>query len=233
MRVHYLQHVSFEDLGSMRDYFLNCGHQLNATHLYLEEPLPALDTFDWLVVMGGPMGVGDSRDFPWLDEERKFIQAAIDAEKIVLGVCLGAQLIAAALGAAVYANATREIGWFPLKGSADIANEPLAALLDDTLAFHWHGDTFDLPTGATLLASSDACHNQAFALYGRVFALQFHLETTHSLALSLIEHCGDELVDSPYVQCAGEILTDEQHFTAINLTMSNVLEAIEQNLPRD
>lgn len=119
MRIHYLQHVPFEGLGTMESYFLQRGHRLSSTHFYLEKPPPSVAEFDWLVVMGGPMGVYDEIKFPWLTEEKSFIGKSIKSGKIVLGICLGAQLIADVLGAGVFKNQYREIGWFPIERKLD------------------------------------------------------------------------------------------------------------------
>jgi GMP synthase-like glutamine amidotransferase len=230
LRVHHLQHVPFEGLGSMEAYFLQRGHRLSTTFFYRGEQTPVLESFDWLVVMGGPMGVADTVDYPWLKQEQQFIRTAIDAGKIVLGFCLGAQLIAAALGARVMANRHREIGWFaittPMHNKDKLLDEALAGA---PLAFHWHGDTFELPPGSQRLASSEACHNQAFSLDQRVFGFQFHMETTAHSARALLEHCGSELDNSRYVQTADEILANPDRFDTINLTMAAVLSAIEQH----
>ena len=224
MRVHYLPHVPFEDLASMADWFAQHSESVTSTRFYSGDSLPPGDSFDWLVIMGGPMGVGDSLRYPWLEAEGAFIREAIDAGKTVLGVCLGAQLIAAALGARVSANSRREIGWFPLHGSAE--KHPLVELLHGCTAFHWHGDTFAIPRGAVHLASSEACQNQAFALHDRVFGFQFHLETTAESARGLLEHCSDELDGSRYVQGSEQILQHGERFADINRTMTAVLELI-------
>lgn len=229
VRIHYLQHVPFEGLGSMEAWFHERGYPLSASQLYREHQLPSLECFDWLVVMGGPMGVRDNVEYPWLAQEQHFIRAAIDAGKIVLGICLGAQLIAAALGARVMPNAQREIGWFPITAEQHKIGDVITEVFSgSTLAFHWHGDTFELPTGARRLASSEACHNQAFSLEARVFGFQFHLETTPDSAAALIENCAGELDNSRYVQSAHEILAQPGRFTEINNTMSAVLSAIEK-----
>ncbi len=224
LRVHYLQHVPFEDLGSMHSWFAERSDALTATHFYLQQTLPPLDSFDWLVIMGGPMGVADTAVYPWLAAEQAFIRAAIDAGKTVLGICLGAQLIAAALGADVTVNSQREIGWFPLRSQT--GKHPIANLLDGCVAFHWHGETFAIPAGAQHLASSEACQNQAFSIDDRVYGFQFHLETTDTSAKALLHHCGNELDASRYVQSRDQILQDSQRFIEINRAMAKVLETI-------
>jgi GMP synthase (glutamine-hydrolysing) len=227
MRVHYLQHVPFENLGSMKRALLDSGHTITATKLYEPYSLPAPDQFDWLIVMGGPMGVYDEHEFPWLVDEKRFIQDAIEGDKIVLGVCLGAQLIADVLGASVYANAEKEIGWFPIQRSEASAVSAIGRDFPDTVeAFHWHGDTFDLPDGAVHLARSTACENQAFIYSQRVMALQYHLETTRKSAEALIEHCSHELVGGPSIQSAEFMLSSDDRFMRINDAMKRLLEQL-------
>ncbi|WP_423746554.1 type 1 glutamine amidotransferase [Haladaptatus sp. SPP-AMP-3] len=202
MQVHYLQHVPFEGPGTISDWATDQGHYLSGTHLYDSESLPDLDTFDWLVVMGGPMSVHDTDEYPWLAAEKELIRAAVDADKIVVGICLGAQLVAEALGGRVYEADTSEIGWFPVEATDKAAASPLFADLGETYeVFHWHGDTFDLPEGATRMARTDACANQAFVYGDRVVGLQFHLGSSSGTVNEIIENSGD-LPDEPFVQDA-------------------------------
>jgi len=230
MRVHYLQHVPFENLGSMENYFLSRGYQISSTKLYSEENFPGLEDFDWLIIMGGPMGVYDEDRFPWLKNEKRFISDVIEAGKVLLGVCLGAQLIASVLGAKVYKNRFREIGWFPITRSETAAETILGKVLPETLeVFHWHGDTFDIPQGATLLASSEACHNQGFVIENRIVGFQFHLETTMEAAKKLINECSDELDGSRYVQSKEQMLSDTTKFAKINTVMESILQELENN----
>lgn len=223
MRVHYFQHVAFEGLGSMAPWLQAAGGTVTATRFYESAILPRLEDVDWLIVMGGPMSVNDEAELPWLVAEKQFIRQAIEAGKRVLGVCLGAQLIANVMGARVYANAVREIGWFPVHGVAAPGNDTFRfpASLE---AFHWHGETFDLPAGAVHLARSEACEHQAFQLGRSVIGLQFHLETTPASARELVAHGRDELVPAPFVQSEAQILgTPLQHYAAINDLMGDVL----------
>jgi GMP synthase (glutamine-hydrolysing) len=202
MQLHYLQHVPFEGPGTIREWATDQGHDLTGTHLYDGESLPDLDTFDWLIIMGGPMGVHDTDEYPWLTAEKELIRVAVDADKVVVGICLGAQLVAEALGGRVYEADTSEIGWFPVEATAEAVESPLFADLGETYeVFHWHGDTFDLPEGATRMAQTDACANQAFVYGDRVVGLQFHLESSPATVDEIIEHSGD-LPDGPFVQSA-------------------------------
>ena len=230
MRIHYLQHVPFEGIGSMESYFISCGYQLDSTHLYLDEPFPELYDFDWLIVMGGPMGVGDELQYSWMSKEKSFIKSAIESGKIVLGVCLGAQLIAEALGAKVYNNGDREIGWFPIDTPKPENYTILQGVFPQGIeVFHWHGETFDIPTPGILLASSKACHNQAFIVENRVVGLQFHLETTLDSAKALVENCRNELDGSKFVQNEKEILAQEGRFLRMTQVMAAVLEKLQTN----
>jgi GMP synthase-like glutamine amidotransferase len=225
MRIHHLQHVPFEGLGSIEAHLLERGDRLSATHLYRNESLPDVDSFDALIVMGGPMGVMDVQEYPWLTAEKQLIAAAIAAGKKVLGICLGAQLIATTLGAKIYRNRDREIGWWPVTRTLVTTSNPESKLLSEgCVPFHWHGDTFDLPDGAVQLASSAACEQQAFALGRQVIGLQFHLETTPDAARALIKHGGDELDGSRYVQSAEQMLADSSLFTSSNRLMANLLD---------
>jgi GMP synthase (glutamine-hydrolysing) len=228
MRVHYLQHVPFEGIGSMAPYLADQGHRLCSTQLYSGAAPPLLDALDWLIIMGGPMGVGDEGRYPWLAGEKAFIREAVASGKILLGICLGAQLIADVLGAAVYRNRCREIGWFPIEATAEAESTLLRGLLPPTLdVFHWHGDTFDIPANGVRLASSAACRNQGFIVGERIVGLQFHLETTRESARALVENCRDELDGTAFVQDEAEILSAAFRFQRINTVMSTLLDRLQ------
>lgn len=222
MKLHYLQHVPFEGLGMIGDWAEAHGARISSSQLYNHDPLPDLGSFDWLVVMGGPMGIHDHAEHPWLVAEKHFIRAAIDAGKTVLGICLGAQLIADVLGAKVYPGPQKEIGWFPIRrtdGAPEIIPEELTV-------FHWHGDTFDIPEGATRLASSAACNNQGFIYGDRVIALQFHMETTPASMEALIVNCGHELVDAAFIQTAQQMRAGLPNLGHINAVMNGLLDQL-------
>ncbi len=226
VKVHCLQHVPFEGPGAIAAQ----GHQLTSTRFFNSEPLPPVDSLDVLIVLGGPMGVADQADYPWLATEKHFIDSVIAAGKPVLGICLGAQLIADVLGETVTQNPHREIGWFPVQRSEAVADSAFADLFPPRFqAFHWHGDTFSVPAGAIPIGSTEACANQGFIYRGRVIALQFHLETTIASAKALIEHCGDELDGSDYVQSAHEILNNPQGFVAVKPLLAALLEQLLQS----
>lgn len=200
MNVHILQHAAFEGPGSILDWSRERGATVCYSHLYASEPLPSPDQVDLLIIMGGPMSVNDEVVYPWLAGEKSFIRAVIALGKPVLGICLGAQLIANALGAEVYAGPQKEIGWFPLL--ADPVEADLFQLPPAFMSFHWHGETFDLPNAAVHLARSAVCANQAFQFGKKVIALQFHPEVKPEAVETMIAHCGDELVQGEYIQHA-------------------------------
>ncbi len=177
-----LSHVAFEDLGSLEVPLCERGFTIETVDVATARfPLPQAETCDLLVVMGGPIGVYDSKDYPFLTNEIACIAARLQARRPVLGICLGAQLMAAALGARVYPGAHgAEIGWSPIEAAPDITPpKRFAPLLAPGLAvLHWHGDTFDLPSNAVHLAKTDRYMNQAFAIDNYALALQFHPEVT-------------------------------------------------------
>ncbi|MBN2162654.1 MAG: type 1 glutamine amidotransferase [Pontiellaceae bacterium] len=222
MKLHYLQHVPFEGLGYIETWARHNDMEISVSRLHANDPLPAPDLFDWLVIMGGPMGIYDHDEYPWLPEEKVFIRQAIDAGKTVLGICLGAQLIADVLGAKVYPGPQKEIGWFPIRRADDAPD-----LIPETLTvFHWHGDTFDIPDGAVKLASSEPGINQGFVYNERVVALQFHLESTQASIEALLEHCADELVDAPTIQTAEQIRNGFTQIEYINDILTGLLNQL-------
>ncbi len=228
MRIHYLQHVPFEGLGNIEAWALSHGHTLTATRLFTNEQLPSLDRFDMLVIMGGPMSVHDEAEHVWLKAEKWFVSQVVAADKPILGVCLGAQLLAEVLGGKVSQNPHKEIGWFPITLTDVFADiEPGRHLPRQSEAFHWHGETFSLPTGATRIASSKACENQGFIYNGKIIALQFHLEMTLQGAEELILHSANELVTGDYIQTEEEMLHDPQRFLHTNRMMVTLLDYLQ------
>ncbi len=223
MHVHVLQHVPFEGLGSIEAWLSQRGARVTYTRFFEPARLPPLTDIDFVIILGGPMSVNDEQQLPWLRAEKHFVAQAIASDKAVLGICLGAQLIAGALGARVYPGPEKEIGWFPV-----LAEPAVSGAFDfpeSTEVFHWHGETFDLPSGALHLASSAACRNQAFQIGARVIGLQFHLETTPQSAEALISHCADELLPSQrYIQSALALrAVPAASYAAINVLMTNIL----------
>ena len=224
-RLHYLQHVPFENIGSILPWAEAYGMQTCGTRLFNRERLPSVEDFNWLIVMGGPMSVGDELVYPWLRDEKRLIHQAIEQHKVVIGICLGAQLIADVLGARVRPNDHREIGWFPIHKAPAAERSCISTAIPDGLhVLHWHGDTFDLPEGAVHLWRSEACENQGFMIDGRIVGLQFHLEMTPDSLNQLIHNCVSEIDGSRYVQEPAVMLSDRQRFISANSVMDNLLD---------
>lgn len=229
MRVHYVQHVPFEGLGSIEVWLQKEGCEISVSKLYESTYLPDGSDFDMLIIMGGPMSVNDEEQYPWLRIEKQLIKTAIEENKAVLGICLGAQLIVNCLGESVHPNRRKEIGWFPVQG---IDHESSAYRFPQTLdVFHWHGETFDLPQNAIHLARSEACENQAFQIGSSVIGLQFHLETTEETAQAIITNCRQELLPSVYVQ-PEEVILDHspEKYKSINKEMAKVLRYLQKQV---
>ncbi|MDP4262853.1 MAG: type 1 glutamine amidotransferase [Bacteroidota bacterium] len=210
MKIHILQHVVFEPPGLITGWAKLHNYSLTHTFLFDENIYwPAVSQFDVLIILGGPMGVDEEDCFPWLKSEKKFIQQAIAADKIILGLCLGAQLLAEALGAKVYPNREKEIGFFPVtKTSVGKTDKLFSHIPENWEVFHWHGDTFDLPEGASLLFTSAACTHQSFRK-GKCIGIQFHPEVDTGLMKSMIENERHELVKAAYVQTEEEIMKND------------------------
>jgi len=227
MKIHWFQHVPFEGLGTIEIWANRHGHPLSVTRFHRQDPLPQMDTIDWLIVMGGPMNIYEEDRYPWLSEEKKFLKEAIDAGKVVFGICLGAQLIADALGSKVYAGRHKEIGWFPVhkKGAAG-QSHVFKDFPQEMDVFHWHGDTFDLPPGCIRIAESAACQNQAFIYEERVIGLQFHLEMTRKGVEEIVATCKGELLEAPYIQKTDEILSNSERFPEANRMMDSILDRL-------
>lgn len=212
-RWHFIQHVPFEGPAYLEQWVTQRGAVVATTRIG-EQSSPHLDAFDVLVLLGGPMGVHDVTTHTWLTDEKQLIRAALAAQKRVLGICLGAQLIAEALGAAVKRAREKEIGWFPVqRSSAARATDARSWLPSQFTPLHWHGDACDLPSGALQLAETPACEVQAFVWGGQALGLQFHLEATPESVAALVEHCRAEIEGGRYQQSADSILATKQHFS--------------------
>lgn len=174
--IYAIQHLAFEDLGSLEDLFYQLGFRIRYFEAGVDDLRPALNYDGLTIVLGGPIGVYETKDYPFLIDEISGLKQRLQANKPTIGICLGAQLIAHALGAKVYAGLQKEIGWSKLEITP--IDENILAPLEHIKVLHWHGDTFDLPTNATLLASSQLYPHQAFSVGRNILALQFHIEIT-------------------------------------------------------
>jgi GMP synthase (glutamine-hydrolysing) len=195
-----LRHVAFEDLGGFESPLKEAGYAIRYCDMGLDDPADAVSV-DMLAVLGGPIGAYEDETYPFLADEIRLIAARLEKEKPVLGICLGAQLMARALGARVYPGPAKEIGFKPLIVTPD--GEGLLAPLSGQPVLHWHGDTFDLPQGAVLLAKTDLCAHQAFAYGGHGLAFQFHPEARpEGFERWLIGHAA-EIAATPGVSVPG------------------------------
>lgn len=203
MRIAVLKHVPFEGPANIGLWAGERGHALEVTNLYDGQSPPGPEGYDFLVVMGGPMNVYEYKAHPWLKAEKMAIEDGIAKGRPMLGVCLGAQLMADVLGGPVSKNPLPEIGWLPVDATPDAKNSPVFEHFPRRFtAFHWHGDTFAIPPGATPVAATEACANQAFVYNGNAVGLQFHIETTAESMEALLANCADEIIPGPYVQDA-------------------------------
>ncbi len=221
MKAFILQHVFFEGPGYIVSVLKDLGYQVSLIHLYKNEPFPLIQDIDLLVIMGGPMSVNDELQYPFFVEEKKLCREMVSLNKKMVGICLGAQMIASALGGSVYKNHQKEIGWWPIVDSNT---------KKESMVFHFHGETFDLPTGASLLASSKACINQAFRI-NHSYGLQFHLEMTNDSLRNIINHCENELVTGfPFIQNKEKIIDLAHiHLEQSNLLMKQFLSFLSQS----
>ncbi len=225
MRIVCIQHVPFEDAGVIAPWAAAHEHRFEVVRLYEGQELPSVSDVDWAVVMGGPMSVNDEAHFPWLRTEKDWMRRVIEQGSGVLGICLGAQMIAQVLGARVFPNACKEIGWFPVFKTQDAPPiRPLAMLPTVMTPFHWHGETFDIPAGAAHAFGNQACPNQGFVYDERVMALQFHLEITHDGVRRLIENCPGDLDTGPSVQDSAAMTSNARAFDNAHMAMHTLLD---------
>jgi GMP synthase-like glutamine amidotransferase len=210
MKISVLQHAAYEGPGEIAAWAALHDHSVSVHHLYRGDPLPRPAAFDLLVVMGGEMNIYQYRDWPWLKPESAFIRSTLAHGKRVVGICLGAQLIADALGARVFQNAEHELGWLPISWT-DEARTAFPGLPAVSTVLHWHGDTFELPAGATRLAASEGCPEQGFLIRNKCLGLQFHIEVDPSLVKQYVASQG-EWPEGPYSQTPQAILSEADSY---------------------
>ncbi|WEK37432.1 MAG: amidotransferase [Candidatus Pseudobacter hemicellulosilyticus] len=230
MQIHFIQHVPFESPGYLLQWAEEANHAISFTRTYEAAVFPDADTIALLIVMGGPMGVYDETQFPWLKAEKAFIRTVINAGKKVLGVCLGSQLVAEVLDARVYPNTQKEIGWWPLQVLPAAAGTPTAGWPSEITVFHWHGDTFDLPAGADHLFRTDACPHQGYLVNNQVAGFQFHMEVGAPEVQHMILHCGQELVPGAFIQDPASLEKGvDQYATGTRQYLKRFLDAFLDN----
>jgi GMP synthase-like glutamine amidotransferase len=204
MKLAIIQHVPFETPGYFLNIFDKYRARVDIFYAWKPDGLPDdIQDHDILLIMGGPMNIYEEDRYPWLKKEKALIHSAIGNTKVVIGVCLGAQLIAHSLGASVYKNNTREIGWFPVQKTNDTI---FNFLPDFATVFHWHGECFDVPKACISFYKSEITRSQAFIYQDRVLAIQFHMEMNRESGSLLCGYCRDELDGSEYVMSENEIM---------------------------
>lgn len=206
MRMHVICHVPFEGPGYIAKWAEERGHALTQSFALCEE-FPPVDEADFLVLMGGPMAADDNEGNPWLLAEKRYVISAVERGTTVLGVCLGAQIVAEAAGGQVARNDEPEIGWYPVTLTHAGQEDPVFSAFPDGLVVgHWHGDTFELPLGVAPTLTSEATFNQAFSLMGgRIVGLQFHLEWSEEDLRAVINACPEDFrVKAEWVSSAQE-----------------------------
>jgi GMP synthase (glutamine-hydrolysing) len=230
LKIHFIQHVPFEGLGCIENWIKENNYLLRHTKIFDlgSFPFPQVSDFDWLIIMGGPMSVYDTKKYPWIKDELALIKTAISSNKIVLGICLGAQFIAAALGAHVYPGSQKEIGWFPVNmNPASLIFGENHGISKALTVFHWHGDTFDLPKGSIHMASSDTTPNQMFIYNNRVLGIQFHIEVTPDDVHRMADNMEEELIENTYVQRKELIIKENRYYAANNQYMYQILDYLQ------
>lgn len=225
LRIHYFQHVPFEGLGCIDGWIKKENHQLSCTRFFQQETPPPLADIDWLIIMGGPMGIYDDDQYPYLKAEREYLKEGVAQGKTILGICLGAQLLANALDADVKKGKYTEIGWFPIKKTqAGESSAFFESMPEELTVFHWHGDQFDIPKNCIRLIESKACANQAFLYKDNVLGLQFHFEATPESIRGMVEHVGGELVPDQFVQSEQNIRLGGFNCSQSNQIMYDLLD---------
>lgn len=223
MQVCTLIHESFEGLGAIHNWLQKKNYHVRETHSYRGDALPQVQDFDGLIVMGGPQDLKDLKKYPYLQDEIRLIKQAIQQDKLVLGVCLGAQLIAESLGAKTEASPEKEIGVFPLQLTQQGYADPVMRHFPDSFpATHWHNDMPGLPAGAAVLAASRGCPRQIICFKPRVYGLQCHFELTREDISKMVNHSSGDLTPGRYIQTKAELLN--QDYSAINQLMFQFLD---------
>jgi GMP synthase-like glutamine amidotransferase len=230
VRIHYLQNDKLCALGNIESWAKERGHSITSTHLDEEACFPSLEDFDLLIISGGRMTSYEEDVYPWLAKEKDFIREATSQQKFLLGICLGAQLIADSLGGKVYPHKHKEIGWWPIELTEEGAQSPLLKGWNARFpAFLFHWDTFDLPEGAVRLCTSDGCANQAFQYGERVIGVQFHPELTNdviSMVGKLFEHV---IGEGPYIQKTSYFRNQTELVKRGKALMYTLLDNIEKS----
>ncbi len=229
LNIHIFQHVKSDIPRNIIDWLEMRGHNYGVTKFPLDPTLPAFEEIDWLIVLGGPMSVHDESTIPWLKHEKNFIRKMIGADKPVLGFCLGGQMIAEVLGARIYKAKLPEIGWHQVYIKRGFGNNKIFKYFPDSFtAFHWHSESFTLPEGARVVASSPACENQIIIYNTNVVAMQCHLELNANIIEKFIGKSSAMLIKDEYIQTAEDIRSNMNYATLTYDLLFEVLSKMEK-----
>lgn len=230
-----IQHVPFEGLGKLDAWFQLRALTPRIVRFFEEETaLPCIDDYEGLVILGGPMGVNEVEQYPWLTKELDYLRAVLERGKKIpiLGICLGAQILSHLLGGEVVSNEEKEIGWYPVTLYEEARRESalFAKWPKELVVFHWHQDTFSIPPGAKALGESAACSNQGFFFPNfeerPIVGLQFHLEMTHEISQRLVTSCHEDLLPpAPYIASKEQILSGFAPYAQAQTHLFSFLDA--------
>ncbi len=224
LRFHCLQHISFEGPGIIEKWALENGHSFTFTRFYENDQLPALDDFDFLIIMGGPMSYDDDDIYWWMRKEKAFLKEAIKAGKAALGICLGSQFLAIAAGASGAHGTQQEVGWFPIQFFNQ--EKTFNFLPDNPTVFQWHGDTFELPKGVVHFAGTKLFPNQGFILNKKIVGLQFHLEVEPASVEAMLQEVGHLIPDQEFTQTPDEIRKENRYYSSNQQWLIRMIEQI-------
>ncbi len=208
METYIFQHVEFEGPGILQKLLESRGHNIHVVKLYAGDPIPHEDDIDFAIMLGGPMSVLDEANYPYFVREKELCRDMIQLGKPLLGICLGAQMIASAFRAAIINAPEKEVGWFPVQWND--CSDKHGTGKGTINALHWHGQMFKIPKEASKLASSEGCENQAFKL-GSAIALQFHLEASPESVKSMLKNCSED-----YANTSGKFIQSEKEIRELS-----------------
>jgi GMP synthase (glutamine-hydrolysing) len=226
LRIHIIQHIEAEKPGLIEKWISINNHTVSFTYVYKNQLLPDLKDFDLLIIMGGSASVYETQKYKWITPELEFINKCVVNGKAVFGICLGSQLIAAALGAKVYKAPFIEIGWHEVKFNQDIIH----GLPEKKDIFQWHGDTFDIPKGAKCFASTEGVPNQAFIYGDKTIAMQFHLEVSSESIDLMLEHFAEHIIPGKYIQTIDEIKGEKHNIEANEKILYYILNLLSDRI---
>ncbi len=227
MKIACIQHVPFEEEGTIQSWAHLRNVSLELIRIFKDEPLPDPETLSGIVLLGGSMGVYDEASIPFLKAEKAWLKEALKTDTPILGICLGSQLLAEQLGGHVSSHPQQEIGWLDITLTEACLAHPLFDQMEETMnVFQWHGDRFSIPPQTIPIASSKACESQGFIYKDNVVGLQFHLEMTERTIEHLIEKCAADLAPGPFVQPVDVIRKNTWRTASTHDTLFTLLDRL-------